>query len=126
MTDSTSLAGIAAALHLADDIIITFGLGENQGLTNDELQCGETKIFINATVIHDDITGSGNQTNPSHRTFAAAGTIIFNAILYHCRFSLSLFAADCPDFGALCFMRMFRVSIDSAFFHHLLTETRMR
>ena len=47
VTDSACLTGDTAALNVADDIELTLGAGNGEGLIDDELESFETEILVN-------------------------------------------------------------------------------
>ena len=73
MTDSACLTGNAAALNGADDIELTFGLGNAEGLSNDHFESFEAEIFIDVSAVDGNVTGTGDKTNASNGALSSAG-----------------------------------------------------
>ncbi len=71
MPDGTSLTGDAATVHRSDNIVVTDGVGEDEGLTDNELKCFQPKVRVNRLLVDDNAAGAGKQTHPRYRSFSA-------------------------------------------------------
>ena len=75
MTDSAGLAGNTAAGHVGDDVELTGGAGNAEGLVDDELQGLETEVLIDGTAVDGDLAAAGVQTNAGDGLLSAAGAV---------------------------------------------------
>ena len=75
VTDSASLTSNATTCNGADDVELTLGLGESQGLTNDELKSIEAEVFVDAPVVDGDVTGTLVHSYPGNRAFSSTGAV---------------------------------------------------
>src|SRR5699024_9581036 len=55
-----------------DDVEAAVGLGQHQRLTNDGLERLIAEIIVDGTLVDDDISLAGDQTNASDRLFSPA------------------------------------------------------
>ena len=76
MTDCASLTGNAAAGYGADNVQLVGVFRQSQRLTNDQLQGLQTKVFVNASAIDGDSSGTGIQANSCNRILTSAGAIV--------------------------------------------------
>ena len=72
VTDRTCLSGITAAANEGDDVELAFGIGNSEGLVNDELESIEAEIVVDVTAVDGYNTGAGNDANASNRAFSSA------------------------------------------------------
>ena len=76
MTQCASLAGDAAAGDGSDDVNLLDHLGQDQGLTGDELQGIQAEIIVDVAAVDGDLAGAAFvQTNASDGGLAAASAI---------------------------------------------------
>ena len=72
VTDSTCLTGEAAAANVCNDIELTNGLGNTEGLVNDELESLKTEIIVYISAVDGYVTGTGIETNSCNRLLSSA------------------------------------------------------
>ena len=86
MTDSTSLAGEAAALNLDLDVELAFDTDALDGLLDDVLQGLHTEVVIQSTIVDgDDAGAAGDQTDASNRALSSAGAVEISLLrCIHC------------------------------------------
>ena len=75
MTDSAGLTGDTAACNVGDDVELTGGAGNAEGLVDDELQGLETEVIVDGTAVDGDLTAAGIQANASDGLLSAAGAV---------------------------------------------------
>ena len=73
VTDSTGLTGDTATCDVGNDVELTGGAGNAEGLVDDELQGLETEVIIDGTAVDGDLTGAGIDANASDGLLSAAG-----------------------------------------------------
>ncbi len=83
VTDCAGLAGNAAAGYAADNIKLFAGLGENQGLANDELQGFKAEIIIDIAVVDGDFAGALIKSYAGNGAFSSAGSVEERSIVIH-------------------------------------------
>ena len=75
MTDSTCLTGDTAALNVSNDVELAHGIGDAEGLVNDELKGLKAEVLVNVTAVYSDVTGSGIKANAGYRALSSAGSV---------------------------------------------------
>ena len=63
MTDSACLTGETAAVYVSNDVKLTNGFGNTEGLVNDELEGIKTKVIVNISAVDGDSAGTGVKAN---------------------------------------------------------------
>ena len=72
VADSACLAGDTAAANVCYDVKLTLGLGNAEGLVNDELESLKTEIVIYVSAVDGDVTGTGIEANSCNRLLSSA------------------------------------------------------
>ena len=75
MTDRAGLAGDTAACNVGDDVELTGGTGNAEGLVHDELQGLETEVLIDGTAVDGDLAGAGVNADAGDGLLSAAGAV---------------------------------------------------
>ena len=88
VADSACLTGETAATNGSNDIKLTEGLGNAEGLVNDELQGFKTEVLINVLAVNGDNTAAGIKTNAGNGLLSSAGAVEIR--LYTCIHSFIL------------------------------------
>ena len=63
MADSACLTGETAAVNVCNDVKLTNGLSNTEGLVNDELEGLKTKVIVNISAVDGDNAGTGVKAN---------------------------------------------------------------
>ena len=84
MANSACLTGNAAACNAADNIILIGSAGENERLTNDELECFKTEVIVNISVVNGNLSGTCIKTNTGNRTFSSACSVEIRLCFKNC------------------------------------------
>jgi len=102
VADCTCLAGYAAACDSGFDVDLAEGVGENQGLTDDELQGLKTEVIVDITTVDGDSTGAvGDEVNASDRLLSASGTVHIGSLALISSHYFFLLSVTIPNFGLL-------------------------
>ena len=83
VTDSTSLTRNATACNSANDIELAVSFCKNERLTNDELQCFKTEIFINISVVNCDFACTLIKSYSCNRAFSSTSTVKIRCLILH-------------------------------------------
>ncbi len=75
VADCTCLTRDTAALNGADDIELTLGAGNGEGLIYDELESFETEILVNAALVYGNSACAGNDAYSCNRALSSAGAV---------------------------------------------------
>jgi hypothetical protein len=73
--DRAGLAGKAAALHGADDVILALAVGDRERLVDDEAQRGTREIGFLIAAVDRDLAGAGLHPHAGDGVLAAAGGV---------------------------------------------------
>ena len=88
MTDRARLAGDAAAANTANYVELLAGLGELEGLTNDQLEGIKAEVIVDISVVDGDLTGARIEANSCYRRFSSAGAVKIRCLIVHLSFLL--------------------------------------
>ena len=83
MTDRARLTGHAAAADTADNVELLAGLGEDEGLTNDQLEGLKTEVIVDISVIDGDLTGTLIESDSCNRRLSSACTVEIRCLIVH-------------------------------------------
>ena len=72
VTNRACLTSYATACYTANNVELLVSLGQSQWLANDQLQCFETEIIVNISVIDGYLTGTLVQSYTGNRALSSA------------------------------------------------------
>ena len=100
MTDRARLTGNAAAANAANYVELLAGLGELEGLTNDQLEGFKTEVIVDISVVDGDLTGASIEANSCYRRLSSAGAVKIRCLMVYLSFLLlkiPMLRASAPD-----------------------------
>ena len=75
VTDSASLAGEATAVYVNNNVELANGIGNAEGLVNDELHGLKTEVLVDVSAVNGNNAATGIEANSSNGLLSSTGSV---------------------------------------------------